>query len=165
MTYDKDKETKTKSQFMRSIIVLFSKHFHCNFYANKINRQCPGITLRLCLSLSIFYLRMELLTKWNARNTIFNSWIVLFPLSTPEWWMLPQHAKVTFQPYIPIKLRCRFFLKNLSFFLFDSVSCYNCSCFCTRSCCLSLRFTISVSVSLWHCLMQPEKKGNFLRTW
>lgn len=41
---------------------------------------------------------------------------VLFALSTPEWWMLSQHAKVTFQPYIPIKLRCRFSW-NLSFLI------------------------------------------------
>lgn len=37
-----------------------------------------------------------------------------------EWWMLRQHAKVTFQPYISIKLQCRFCSKFVVFW-FGSV--------------------------------------------
>lgn len=49
-----------------------------------------------------------------------------------EWWMLRQHAKVTFQPYISIKLQCRFCSKFVVFliwfsllhiYFFDSVLC------------------------------------------
>lgn len=162
MTYDKDKEIKTKSQFMRSIIVLFSKHFHCNFHENQINRQCHGIALARCLSLSLFYLRMELLWRKEAQEIQFSiRELCCLHCLRPNDECCRSTQKSHFNHTFPLNCGVAFSWKNLSFFWFDSVSCHNSSCFCTHSSCHSLRFTISVSVSHWHCVMQQEEQGTF----
>lgn len=88
------------------------KHLHVEIpwkKKRKINRQRHGIPL----TDRILLCAQEMNESHNSKETI-SIREVLFALSTPEWWMLPQHAKGTFQPYIPIKLRCRFSW-NLSF--------------------------------------------------